>query len=367
MGDFSLFLGFLSPRKNNSNIQFPSLLTLNQSNPMESTQFVLASRPYGLPSPANFRIEKSPLRQLLDNEVLLKSWYISVDPYMRGRMNVVKSYAANYEVDHPIIGGIVAKVIDSKSKSILVGDIVKGTLPWATYSIENAENLKKIDVSEISPTNFLGILGMPGYTAYFGMIDICKPAKGETVVVSGAAGAVGLAAGQLAKIKGTRVIGITGSDEKCAMLRDQFGFDEAVNYKTTKSIRKELAKICPEGVDVYFDNVGGEITEGVVANLDYHARIALCGQISQYNSTKIPAGNLMMSMLLTKSVMLQGFIVRNYSERYGEAHQYLLKLWNEGKLKYTETIIEGFESLPDAFLGLFHGVNKGKMLVKIGD
>ncbi len=334
---------------------------------MESTQFVLASRPYGLPSPANFRIEKTSLRELLDNEVLLKSIYISVDPYMRGRMNTVKSYAASFEVDQPIRGGIIAKVIESKSKSFHTGDIVRGTLPWATYSIENVENLWKIDSAKIPLSHFLGILGMPGYTAYFGMIEICKPVKGETVAVSGAAGAVGLVAGQLAKLKGTRVIGIAGSDRKCEMLKEQFGFDEAINYKTTKSIRKDLARLCPEGIDVYFDNVGGEITEGVVANLDFHARIALCGQISQYNSTKLPTGNLMMSMLLTKSVMLQGFIVRNYSDRYGDAHQYLLKLWNDGKLRYTETITEGFDKLPEAFLGLFNGINHGKMLVKVND
>jgi hypothetical protein len=258
-------------------------------------------------------------------------------------------------------------VIDSKSKSIHAGDVVTGTLPWATYSIENAENLRKIDVSTIPPAHFLGILGMPGYTAYFGMIDIGKPVKGDTVVVSGAAGAVGLVAGQLAKLKGTKVIGIAGSDEKCIMLKEEYGFDETINYKTSKSIRKDLAKMCPEGVDLYFDNVGGEITEGVVANLDFHARIALCGQISQYNTTKIPAGNLMLSMLLTKSAMLQGFIVRNYSERFGEAHQYLLKLWNDGKLNYTETVIEGFDKLPEAFIGLFNGINKGKLLVKTGD
>lgn len=334
---------------------------------MESTQYVLATRPFGLPSPSNFRIEKTDLRPLFDNEALLKSMYISVDPYMRGRMSTVKSYAASFEVDQPIIGGIIARVIESKSKSLRAGDIVRGTLPWATYSIENVENLLKIDTSNIPPSHFLGILGMPGYTAYFGMIEICKPVKGETVAVSGAAGAVGLVAGQLAKLKGTRVIGIAGSEEKCAMLKEQFGFDEAINYKTTKSIRKDIARLCPEGIDVYFDNVGGEITEGVVANLDFHARIALCGQISQYNSTKLPIGNLIMSMLLTKSAMLQGFIVRNYSERYSDAHKYLLKLWNEGKLRYTETISEGFDKLPEAFIGLFHGINQGKMIVKVSD
>jgi hypothetical protein len=221
-----------------------------------------------------------------------------------------------------------------------------------------------VDVQSIPPGYYLGILGIPGFTAYFGMMDICKPKKGDTVVVSGAAGAVGLVAGQIAKIHGSKVIGIAGSDEKCRMLTDQFKFDNAINYKTTRSLRKDLGKLCPEGVDSYFDNVGGEITEAVVANLDFHARIALCGQISQYNKTRVPEGNMIMSTLLTKSAMLQGFIVRNYGERFGEALTALTNWLNEGTLTYTETIVNGFNNLPDAFLGLFSGTNKGKMLIK---
>lgn len=332
---------------------------------MNSSQFVLASRPIGLPSSQNFRLEKISLGELKENEVLLKSWYISVDPYMRGRMNSVKSYAASFEVDEPIRGAIVAKVIESKSKSVLTGDIVVGMLPWATYSIENVENLRKIDIQKIPPSYYLGVLGMPGFTAYFGMMEICKPQKGDTVVISGAAGAVGIVAGQIAKIKGCRVIGIAGSDEKCRLLKEQFGFDETINYKTSKSIRKEIAALCPESVDAYFDNVGGEITEAVVASLDFHARIALCGQISQYNNSKPALGYSILPHLLTRSVLLQGFIVSNYSERFGEAITHLTKWFNDGKLKYTETIIEGFDNLPDAFLGLFSGKNHGKMLVKI--
>ena len=331
---------------------------------MEISQFVLASRPLGLPTADNFRMEKIVLKVLNDNEVLLKPWYISVDPYMRGRMNSTKSYAASFEVDLPIKGGIVAKVIESKSKSLIAGDVVVGTLPWATFCIEKSENLRKVDVQKVPPGYYLGILGMPGFTAYFGMMEICKPVKGDTVVVSGAAGAVGIVAGQIAKLQGTRVIGIAGSDEKCRLLKEQFGYDEAINYKTSKSIRKELAILCPEGVDAYFDNVGGEITEAVAANLDFHARIALCGQISQYNNSKPYIGYSILPHLLTRSVLLQGFIVSNYSDRFGEAISHLTQWVNEGKLRYTETIIEGFDKLPEAFLGLFSGTNQGKMLVK---
>jgi len=331
---------------------------------MESSQFVLASRPIGLPSSDNFRIEKKSLNELKDNEVLLKSWYFSVDPYMRGRMNSAKSYAASFEVDQPIQGAVVAKVIESKSKLLIAGDTVVGMLPWATYSVEKTENLRKIDIQTIPPGYYLGVLGMPGFTAYFGMMEIGKPKKGETVVVSGAAGAVGIVAGQIAKLQGARVIGIAGSDDKCRLLKEQFGYDETINYKTSKSIRKELASLCPEGIDVYFDNVGGEITEAVVANLDFHARIALCGQISQYNNTKPSVGYSVLPHLLTRSVMLQGFIVSNYSDRFGEAIAHLTQWLKDGKLKYAETIIEGFDKLPDAFLGLFSGNNQGKMLVK---
>lgn len=331
---------------------------------MDSRQFVLASRPFGLPSSENFRIEKFTLDKLKDNEVLLKSWYISVDPYMRGRMNNVKSYAASFEVDQPIRGGIVAKVIESKSKLILAGETVFGMLPWATYCIEKAENLRKVDVQKAPPGYYLGVLGMPGLTAYFGMMDIGKPEKGESVVVSGAAGAVGIVAGQIAKLQGSRVIGIAGSDEKCRLLKEQFGYDEAINYKTSKSIRKEIAAFCPEGVDVYFDNVGGEITDAVIANLNFHSRIALCGQISQYNNPKLSEGPTILPMLLTRSVRLQGFIVSNYSDRFGEALDQLARWVNDGKIKYTETVIDGFDKLPDAFLGLFSGKNQGKMLIK---
>jgi hypothetical protein len=208
---------------------------------------------------------------------------------------------------------------------------------------------------------------MPGLTAYFGIMDIGKPKKGETVVISGAAGAVGIVAGQIAKLQGARVVGIAGSDEKCRLLKEQFGFDDAINYKTAKVMKKAVAASCPEGVDVYFDNVGGEITDAVILNLNFHSRIVLCGQISHYNATELPVGPVILPRLLTRSVMLQGFIVSNYSARFEEGLTNLAKWVIEGKLKYSETVIKGFDKLPEAFLGLFSGKNQGKMLVEIED
>jgi NADPH:quinone reductase len=332
---------------------------------MKTRQIVLASRPMGLPSEKNFRTEEIGLDKLNENEVLLKSWYISVDPYMRSRMSNVKSYAASFDIDKPVRGGVVARVVESRSKSLLEGDTVVGILPWATYSIARAENLRKVDTVSFPPGYHLGILGMPGLTAYFGIVEIGKPKAGETVVISGAAGAVGIVAGQIAKIQGARVVGIAGTDEKCKLLTDQFGYNSAVNYKTAKSLRKEIAAACPEGVDVYFDNVGGEITDAVVANLNNHSRFVLCGQISQYNNTRISTGPAMLPVFLIRSVMLQGFIVGNYSARFDVAMKQLTKWVSDGSLKYTETIITGFDKLPETFLGLFSGRNLGKMVVKV--
>ncbi len=331
---------------------------------MNVQQIVLASRPIGLPSKENFRTESSVLDHLNENEVLLKSWFISVDPYMRGRMSDVKSYAASFELNQPIKGNIVARVVESRSRSFEVGDSVAGLLPWATYSIEDAANLRKVDTRSFPPGYHIGILGMPGLTAYFGITDIGRPMPGETVVISGAAGAVGLAAGQIARISGAHVIGIAGTDEKCRILTEEFGFDNAINYNSSGNLRKTIAGICPLGIDVYFDNVGGEITDAVVANLNNHSRFVLCGQISQYNSTRIATGPAILPVFLSRSVKLQGFIVRNYTDRFGEGLKQLTKWVKDGKLKYKETIIQGFDNLPDAFLGLFSGKNIGKMLVE---
>ncbi|MBC7509127.1 MAG: NADP-dependent oxidoreductase [Ferruginibacter sp.] len=331
---------------------------------MTTKQIVLASRPKGTPTLTDFRIENVQLSALKEDELLLKGMYYSVDPYMRGRMNDVKSYVAPFKVGQPMEGGVVAKVVDSKSADFKTGDMVLAALPWSEQIVTLATGVKKIDTTKVPASYYLGILGMPGLTAYFGLMDITKPRAGETVVISGAAGAVGVVVGQIAKIQGCRVIGIAGSEDKIKFLKENFGFDEAINYKTIIDIKQEIARLCPNGVDVYFDNVGGAISDAVISNLNFHARIALCGQISLYNSTEVPFGPRLQPMLLTRSVLMQGFIVSNYQSRFPEGIQQLAQWITAGKLKFAETILHGFDQLPVALIGLFSGENKGKMLVE---
>jgi len=331
---------------------------------MTTEQIVLTSRPKGTPTLDNFRCENSTLPQVQVGEVLLKGLYYSVDPYMRGRMNDAKSYVPSFQLDQPLEGGAIAEVIESKSADFKTGDLVLGSLPWSREFIASEKNLRKIDSIIAPPSYYLGILGMTGLAAYFGLMDIGKPKAGETVVVSGAAGAVGLVAGQIAKIQGCRVIGIAGTDEKIKLLKEDFGFDEAINYKTITDMKNVIAAVCPKGVDIYFDNVGGEISDAVISHLNFHARIALCGQISSYNSSDISMGPRLQPMLLTRSVLMQGFIIGNYQARFPEGIKKLAQWLKEGKLKYTETIVLGFEQLPTALLGLFKGENTGKMIVK---
>ena len=331
---------------------------------MTTQQIVLASRPKGIPTAANFRFENIELPEIQEGEVLLKGMYYSVDPYMRGRMNDAKSYAAPFDIDKAIAGGVVAKVTASKSAIFKPGDIVLGNLPWQEQIVVSEKMIQKIDTAIAPPSYYLGILGMTGLTAFFGLMDIGKPKPGETVVVSGAAGAVGVVVGQIAKIQGCRVIGIAGSDEKINLLKNEFGFDEAINYKTTSNLKAAIAALCPNGVDIYFDNVGGDISDAVVANINFHARIPLCGQISLYNSTEQPVGPRLQPMLLTRSVLMQGFIISNFQNRFPEGVQHLAQWVKEGKLKFTETIVQGFDQLPAALLGLFKGENTGKMIVE---
>lgn len=331
---------------------------------MSAKQIVLAARPKGLPDASTFRTETVEVKTPEAGEVRLKGLYYSVDPYMRGRMSDAKSYAAPYEVNQPIVGGMVGEVLESKADGIAKGDLVTGRVPWATEMTVPASELSKIDPTLAPPSHYLGILGMPGLTAYFGLMDIGKPKAGETVLVSGAAGAVGTVVGQLAKQAGCRVVGIAGSDEKVELLKNEFGFDEAINYKTTPDMTTAIATACPNGVDIYFDNVGGEITDAAIMNLNFHARIALCGQIAHYNATEVPMGPRLFPRLLTRKVLLKGFIVSDYLDRVQEGFAALAKGVKEGKLKYRETIVEGFDKLPEAFLSLFSGENKGKMIVK---
>ena len=332
---------------------------------MTTKQIVLASRPKGIPVLENFNTKDFELAEIKDNEVLLEAMYFSVDPYMRGRMNDAKSYAPPFEIGKPITGGVIAKVVKSKTRNFKENDIVKGNLPWQQHCIASATSILKIDTSIAPASYYLGILGMPGLTAYFGLMHIGKPKAGETVVVSGAAGAVGLVVGQIAKLHGCRVIGIAGTDEKVKLLKEEFGFDEVINYKTCTDLKKAIADTCPKAVDIYYDNVGGEISDAVISNINFNARIVLCGQIALYNSTEIPMGQRIQPMLLTRSVLMQGFIIGNYQSQFGEGSKQLAKWVEEGKLKYKETIVKGFDKLPAALLGLFEGDNIGKMIVEL--
>jgi hypothetical protein len=331
---------------------------------MSTSQFVLASRPKGLPANEDFKMVTVDLPELKTGEILLKGMYYSVDPYMRGRMNDAKSYAPPFELNKPLYGGVIAKVVESKSDKFKKDDVVIGQFPWQQEFIVTEKEARKVDTNLAPASYYLGVLGMTGLTAYFGLMHIGKPKAGETVVVSGAAGAVGIVVGQIAKIQGCRVVGIAGSDDKINLLKQEFGFDEAINYKTTTDMNKSIAEACPNGVDIYFDNVGGEISDAVIRNINFHARIPLCGQISLYNTTEAPMGPRIQPMLLTRSVLMQGFIVGNFQEKFPEGIQHLAQWVKEGKLKTTETIEHGFENLPKALLGLFKGDNTGKMIVE---
>jgi NADPH-dependent curcumin reductase CurA len=280
-------------------------------------------------------------------------------------MSDAKSYIQPFQAGKPIEGSVIARVVESKSDGFVKDDLVVGMLPWSREFIAEGKGLQKIDTSNAHPSYYLGILGMTGLTAYFGLMEIGKPKQAETVVVSGAAGAVGMVVGQIAKIQGCHVTGIAGSDDKIKLLKEEFGFDGAINYKQTADIKAAISEFCPNGVDIYFDNVGGEISDAVIANINKGARIIICGQISSYNDTRVPVGPRPQSVLLTKSALMQGFIVGNYASRFPEGVLQLSEWLRAGKLNYRETIIKGFERLPEAFISLFAGENTGKMLVEI--
>ncbi len=328
-------------------------------------KIVLKSRPVGKPTAANFEMTEVSIPSIQDGELLLKSKFVSVDPYMRGRMSDAKSYTAPFEIGQPITGGVVAEVLESKHPDYSVGQSVIGMFPWQEVFAAQGNAVTKVDENLAPLGYYLGILGMPGMTAYFGLLDIGNPQRGETVVVSGAAGAVGLVVGQIAKIQGCRVVGIAGDDQKTAYLKDELGFDEVINYKTVSNMAKAIETTCPAGVDVYFDNVGGEISDAVVAQINNKARIIICGQISLYNATSLPVGPRIQPTLLKRSALMQGFIVSKYANRFPEGVKQLAKWLLEGKLTYKQTVTKGFENLPQAFLGLFEGDNMGKALVEI--
>jgi NADPH-dependent curcumin reductase CurA len=333
---------------------------------MERNQQIhLASRPTGRPTPDNFRIVDAPMPTPNAGEVLVRALYLSVDPYMRGRMSDRKSYTPPFELGETIGGATVGQVVESRFDGLKRGDIVMGHLLWQLYAVAPGKELLKIDPDRAPISTALGVLGMTGLTAYFGLLKLAEPGKGETVVVSGAAGAVGSVVGQIAKIKGCRVVGIAGTDAKNEYLRDALGFDATINYRTD-DVAAALHAACPDGVDVYFDNVGGDISDAVLRLINHGARNWICGQISLYNLDKPDEGLRPQPLLLTNSARMQGFIVSDFSADFAAGREQLTRWFSEGRLKYSENIVEGFENTPSAFLGLFEGDNTGKQLVKVG-
>jgi NADPH:quinone reductase len=332
---------------------------------MNNKKILFHKRPVGLPKSDCFQIVDTPVALPEKGEILLQTLYVSVDPYLRGRMSERKSYTSGFIPGEPMKSGIVAQVVESKNHEYKSGEHVTGLLEWSEYQVSRGEGLTKINEQEAPLSAWLGLLGMPGLTAYLGLMEIGRPQKGETLVISGAAGAVGSIAGQIGKIMGCHVTGIAGSHEKTEMLKNELNFDEVINYRNSNNIRKEISEACPSGVDIYFDNVGGEISDGVIMNISRFARIIICGAISQYNKEQLTTGPRLQSMLLIKSALMKGFLVNDYAAMFPEALGQLMHWYREGRLIMKETVTEGFENIPHAFIGLFEGANKGKMIVKI--
>ena len=332
--------------------------------PRVNRQFTLAARPVGLPKESDFNLVEAPMPELADGEVLLKTVYLSVDPYMRGRITGVKTYADPVNIGDVMVGAAVGQVVQSKSPAFQPGDFAAGYWGWREYGVESAKTLQKLNPALAPVSLALGLLGIPGLTAYFGFLELCNPKPGETVVVSGAAGAVGSIVGQIAKIKGCRVVGIAGEDDKIAWVTKELGFDAAFNYKTTSDYVVKLKELCPKGIDCYFDNVGGAITDAVFPLLNTFARVSVCGQISLYNLEKPEPGPRPLPYILVKQARVEGFIVTRFANRFREGIKQLASWLREGKLKYREHVIEGFENTPKAFIEMLQGQNTGKMLVK---
>ena len=328
-------------------------------------EWVLAKRPAGEPSMDCFELEETETAALTTGELLVQTRYLSVDPYMRGRMSDSESYAEPWAVGEPLNGGIVGEVVEAESDAYDTGDLVTGEGTWAEYSVMDAADVTAVDPSVAAPEAYLGVLGMPGRTAYFGLLEVGDPSPGETVVVSGAAGAVGSVVGQIAKLNGCHVVGFAGTDEKTTWLTEELGFDAAINYKSTDGYQAALADAAPGGVDVYFDNVGGPITDAVFTQLNLDARVAVCGQIAHYNDETVPTGPRKLPQLIAPRATVQGLLVGDFANRFGVATEQLSEWVASGDLSHRETIVEGLSNAPDAFLGLFSGDNIGKQVVQV--
>ncbi len=324
----------------------------------------LAARPRGVPVESDFELAEVAVPEPSEGELLVRNAYLSVDPYMRARMNEARSYAASYVVGEPMWGGAVGQVESSRNPGFAEGDWVLHGLGWREWSLLDGSGVRKLDPSLAPVTTALGVLGLTGFTAWYGLFEIGAVREGETVFVSGAAGSVGSAAGQLAKIAGCRVIGSAGTPDKVAWARE-LGFDAVFSHREQRA-RQALRELAPDGIDVYFDNVGGETLEAAIGALRDYGRVVACGSIANYNETDAPPGPRNMFMVVTKRLRVQGFIVSDHYDRFREFHEQAAGWVADGRLRYRETVVEGIESAPAAFVGLFRGENTGKMLVRVG-
>jgi len=330
-------------------------------------QWRLAARPVGLIKESDYKWTEEQVPDLNNGEVLVRSLYLSLDPANRGWVREGGSYMAPIELGSVMMGGAIGVVEESRNRVFKEGDLVQGMLGWQEYAVTNGAGLNKLpDIPQIPLTAYMGLLGHIGMTAYFGLLDLGKPKEGETLVVSTAAGAVGSIVGQIGKIKGCRVVGLTGSDDKCQWITEELGYDAAINYKT-EPVFESLKKHCPDGIDIDFENVGGEILDAVLGLINQRARIVLCGLISIYNSEKPMPGPYNFPNILTRRARVEGFIVTDFMSRAQEAMTELGKWMMEGKLKYRVDVVEGLENAPKAINKLFEGSNQGKLVVKVGD
>jgi NADPH-dependent curcumin reductase CurA len=334
----------------------------------DNQRIVLAARPAGRPTPGNFTLETVACPSPAEGQVLLRILYLSLDPYMRGRMSAAKSYAASVEIGQVMEGGTVAEVLESRHLGFKPGDIVLSHSGWQSHAVANGAQLRKLDPTVAPVTTALGVLGMPGFTAYAGLLTIGQPKPGETVVVAAASGPVGSAVGQIARIKGARAVGIAGGERKCAFIRETFGFDAVIDHGAPDFVEK-LAAACPDGIDVYFENVGGKVWDAVFPLLNTFARIPVCGLVAQYNSEgdfegpdRLP---VVMRQVLSKSLTIRGFIQREFVAQRPAFEQEMPRWIADGALKYKEDIVEGLANAPEAFIGLLEGKNFGKLIVKI--
>lgn len=338
--------------------------------PETNRRIFLNSRPHGAPKPDNFRLETAKLPAIADRQLLLRTVYLSLDPYMRGRMSDSPSYAPPVEVGEVMVGGAVCRVEQSLHPDFVPGDWVLANTGWQDYAASSGQELIPLGQQLEHPSLSLGVLGMPGFTAYMGLLDIAQPTPGETVVVAAATGAVGSVVGQIAKLKGCRVVGVAGGPKKCKAGVDTFGFDFCLDHHAA-TFDQQLADACPNGIDVYFESVGGKVFDAVLPLLNVKARIPVCGLIAHYNDTELPAGPdrlpLLMHTFLVRRIKAQGFIIfDDYGPRYGEFLADMTPWVAEGKVMYIEDIVDGLEQAPNAFIGLLEGRNFGKLAVRVG-